>query len=133
MRFTSEQRLDDGVLEREFTLGEIPGVLWTPIRSEPMSEPRRMMPWRRTTTMTAVARRPHCGNVRRISDARGVRRPGPGRNGKGTGNGVPAGTTNEEPGATALRPTVRQGMSRPEGCVRLYRSSVPSGRRLTGR
>lgn len=30
MRFTSEQRVDDGVLEREFTLGEIPGVLWTP-------------------------------------------------------------------------------------------------------
>jgi pimeloyl-ACP methyl ester carboxylesterase len=30
VRFTSEQRLDDGVLEREFTLGEIPGVLWTP-------------------------------------------------------------------------------------------------------
>jgi len=30
MRLTSEQRLDDGVLEREFTLGEIPGVLWTP-------------------------------------------------------------------------------------------------------
>jgi hypothetical protein len=30
MRFTSEQRFDDGVLEREFTLGEIPGVLWTP-------------------------------------------------------------------------------------------------------
>jgi hypothetical protein len=30
MRFISEQRLDDGVLEREFTLGEIPGVLWTP-------------------------------------------------------------------------------------------------------
>jgi hypothetical protein len=30
MRFSSEQRLDDGVLEREFTLGEIPGVLWTP-------------------------------------------------------------------------------------------------------
>ncbi|MDI5942344.1 alpha/beta hydrolase, partial [Micromonospora sp. DH15] len=30
MRFTTEQRLDDGVLEREFTLGEIPGVLWTP-------------------------------------------------------------------------------------------------------
>jgi hypothetical protein len=23
-------RLDDGVLEREFTLGEIPGILWTP-------------------------------------------------------------------------------------------------------
>ena len=30
MRFTSEQRLDDGVLERGFTLGEIPGILWTP-------------------------------------------------------------------------------------------------------
>ena len=30
MRFTSEQCLDDGVLEREFTLGEIPGVLWAP-------------------------------------------------------------------------------------------------------
>jgi hypothetical protein len=30
MRFTSEQRLDDGVLQREFTLGEIPGILWTP-------------------------------------------------------------------------------------------------------
>jgi dienelactone hydrolase len=30
LRFTSEQRLDGGVLEREFTLGEIPGILWTP-------------------------------------------------------------------------------------------------------
>ncbi|WP_416906308.1 alpha/beta hydrolase [Micromonospora echinospora] len=30
MRFTSAQRLDDGILEREFTLGEIPGILWTP-------------------------------------------------------------------------------------------------------
>jgi dienelactone hydrolase len=30
MRFTSEQRLDDGVLEREFTLDEIQGILWTP-------------------------------------------------------------------------------------------------------
>ncbi len=30
MQFTSEQRLDDGVLEREITLGEIPGILWTP-------------------------------------------------------------------------------------------------------
>ncbi len=30
MQFTSEQQLDDGVLEREFTLGEIPGILWTP-------------------------------------------------------------------------------------------------------
>ncbi|NUT91719.1 MAG: alpha/beta hydrolase [Saccharothrix sp.] len=30
MRFTSEQRHDDGVLERRFTLGEVPGILWTP-------------------------------------------------------------------------------------------------------
>jgi dienelactone hydrolase len=30
MEFTSEQRFDDGVLERGFTLGEIPGILWTP-------------------------------------------------------------------------------------------------------
>ena len=30
MQFTSEQRLDDAVIEREFTLGEIPGILWTP-------------------------------------------------------------------------------------------------------
>ncbi|OIJ63881.1 hypothetical protein [Streptomyces mangrovisoli] len=30
MHFTSEQSLDDGLLEREFTLGEIPGILWTP-------------------------------------------------------------------------------------------------------
>ncbi|MCK9922085.1 alpha/beta hydrolase [Frankia sp. AgPm24] len=29
MRFTSHQRLDDAVLERSFTLGEIPGILWT--------------------------------------------------------------------------------------------------------
>lgn len=30
MNFTSEQRIDDDVLEREFILGEIPGILWTP-------------------------------------------------------------------------------------------------------
>ncbi|CAL9471613.1 alpha/beta hydrolase [Streptomyces sp. enrichment culture] len=30
MQITSEQRLDDGVLEREITLGDIPGILWTP-------------------------------------------------------------------------------------------------------
>src|SRR6266508_602275 len=30
MQFTFELRLDDGDLEREFTLGEIPGILWTP-------------------------------------------------------------------------------------------------------
>lgn len=30
MRFSTEQRLDDDVLERAFTLGAIPGILWTP-------------------------------------------------------------------------------------------------------
>jgi dienelactone hydrolase len=30
MQFIAEQRLDDGVLEREFILGETPGTLWTP-------------------------------------------------------------------------------------------------------
>ncbi|MEI5102756.1 alpha/beta hydrolase [Streptomyces sp. PmtG] len=35
MHFTSEQRLDDGVLEREFTLGEIPGTLWMPESAAP--------------------------------------------------------------------------------------------------
>jgi len=29
MEFTTENLLDDGVLEREFVLGEIPGTLWT--------------------------------------------------------------------------------------------------------
>ncbi|MGV8977064.1 MAG: alpha/beta hydrolase [Cellulomonas sp.] len=38
MQFTSGQRLDDGVLEREFTLGGIPGTLWTP-GSASASEP----------------------------------------------------------------------------------------------
>jgi hypothetical protein len=35
MQFTSEQRLDDGIIEREFTLGEVPGVLWTPGSASP--------------------------------------------------------------------------------------------------
>jgi hypothetical protein len=30
MQFISERRLDDGTLERKFTLGGIPGILWTP-------------------------------------------------------------------------------------------------------
>jgi hypothetical protein len=30
MDFTSNQDLGDGILEREFTLGGIPGILWTP-------------------------------------------------------------------------------------------------------
>ncbi|MFD7284546.1 dienelactone hydrolase family protein [Streptomyces sp. NPDC059863] len=36
MHFTSEQRLDEGVLEREFSLGEIPGTLWTPESAAPV-------------------------------------------------------------------------------------------------
>ncbi|MFI6620065.1 dienelactone hydrolase family protein [Streptomyces sp. NPDC050528] len=35
MHVISERRLDDGVLEREFTLGEIPGTLWTPESEAP--------------------------------------------------------------------------------------------------
>ena len=35
MQFTSEKRLDDGALEREFTLGEVPGILWTPGSASP--------------------------------------------------------------------------------------------------
>ncbi|MFX0579392.1 alpha/beta hydrolase [Nocardia nepalensis] len=38
MQFLSEQRLDDGILEREFTLGEIPGFVWAP-ESASASEP----------------------------------------------------------------------------------------------
>ena len=30
MQMTSEQHLDGGVLERRFTVGDIPGILWTP-------------------------------------------------------------------------------------------------------
>lgn len=30
MHFTSEQRLDDGTVERAFTLGDFTGLLWTP-------------------------------------------------------------------------------------------------------
>jgi dienelactone hydrolase len=33
MRFISEHLLDDGSREREFTLGKIPGTLWTPATS----------------------------------------------------------------------------------------------------
>jgi dienelactone hydrolase len=35
MKFSSEQRFDDGVLERAFTLGDIPGMLWTPESASP--------------------------------------------------------------------------------------------------
>ena len=30
MRFSSEQHLGDGVVEREFTLDDVPGIVWTP-------------------------------------------------------------------------------------------------------
>ena len=30
MEFTAEQRFDDGVVEREFILGDVPGIVWTP-------------------------------------------------------------------------------------------------------
>ncbi len=33
MHFTSEHRREDGSLEREYTLGDIPGILWTPTSS----------------------------------------------------------------------------------------------------
>ncbi|WP_097881684.1 hypothetical protein [Streptomyces sp. st140] len=39
MHFSSEQRLDDAVVERAFTLGEIPGILWTPAALSPDSAP----------------------------------------------------------------------------------------------
>ncbi|MBS2546808.1 alpha/beta hydrolase [Catenulispora sp. NL8] len=35
MQFTSEQRLDGDITERRFTLGEIPGILWTPPSASP--------------------------------------------------------------------------------------------------
>lgn len=40
--FTSAQRLDDGVVERRFTLGEVPGILWTPETATP-SDPRPLI------------------------------------------------------------------------------------------
>ncbi|BBY14593.1 dienelactone hydrolase family protein [Mycolicibacterium litorale] len=36
MHFTSEHRHDDGSLEREFILGDIPGILWTPASLAPL-------------------------------------------------------------------------------------------------
>ncbi|MFE1009835.1 alpha/beta hydrolase [Streptomyces sp. NPDC058794] len=35
MRFTSEQHLDDGLRERAFAIGEIPGILWSPLSASP--------------------------------------------------------------------------------------------------
>ena len=31
MKFTSETQLDDGVVERAFRLGDVPGILWMPV------------------------------------------------------------------------------------------------------
>ncbi|MBU2697234.1 alpha/beta hydrolase [Pimelobacter sp. 30-1] len=36
MRITSEQHLDEGLLERRFTLGDVPGILWTPAGPGPL-------------------------------------------------------------------------------------------------
>ena len=33
MRLISERRPDDAVVEREFALGDVPGILWTPAAS----------------------------------------------------------------------------------------------------
>jgi hypothetical protein len=37
MHFTSETRLNDDVIEREFLLGDVPGILWTPGVASPSS------------------------------------------------------------------------------------------------
>ncbi|PSK72915.1 alpha/beta hydrolase [Streptomyces sp. CS149] len=39
MHFSSEKRIDGDVVEREFTLGEIPGILWTPAAVSPDAAP----------------------------------------------------------------------------------------------
>jgi hypothetical protein len=33
MHFTSETHLDESIVEREFVLGDVPGILWTPTRA----------------------------------------------------------------------------------------------------
>jgi|SRR5689334_9042172 len=43
MRFTSDRRLDDDVRERGFTLGEIPGLLWTPGGAAPGAPARLIL------------------------------------------------------------------------------------------
>ena len=43
MHVTSERSLDGGIVEREFAIGEIPGVLWTPASASaaaPVPPPR---------------------------------------------------------------------------------------------
>lgn len=85
MHFTSEQRLDDGVLQREFTLGEIPGTLWTPEsvapaplilmahnNGLPKSDPRLIARGRTTATYgyaVATIDAPGCGDRPRSAAA----------------------------------------------------------------
>jgi hypothetical protein len=40
MHFISEKRLNDDVVEREFTINEVPGLLWSPVAS---SAPRPLI------------------------------------------------------------------------------------------
>src|SRR5260370_39561844 len=65
----------------------------SPVRSEPMSKPRRMMAWRRTTTRTAGARRAPRGDVRPSRGTRGGGRAAAGRQREAAENGGPAGAT----------------------------------------
>ncbi|MEV6681504.1 alpha/beta hydrolase [Streptomyces erythrochromogenes] len=61
MHVTSERRLDDGVLAREFTLGEIPGTLWMPESAAPV--PLNLMAHNNGLPKSAdrlVARARHC-------------------------------------------------------------------------
>jgi len=36
MQITAQRRLEHGIIERDFTLGEAPGILWTPETAEPV-------------------------------------------------------------------------------------------------
>lgn len=38
LRFTAESS-SDGVLERDFTVGDVPGVLWSPPPARPVPRP----------------------------------------------------------------------------------------------
>jgi dienelactone hydrolase len=78
MHVISERRFDDGVLEREFTLGDIPGTLWTPGSAAPFplilmahnnglpkGEPRLMARARQTAAYgyaVATIDSPGCGD-----------------------------------------------------------------------
>ncbi|MEG9548109.1 alpha/beta hydrolase [Streptomyces baarnensis] len=55
MHFSSEQRLDGDVVERAFTLGEIPGILWTPAAESPVSPTSSVSPVSPTSSVSAPA------------------------------------------------------------------------------